>query len=228
MGNKYEKYFIFITLLYLMFMTLLIYSSQKEHNNRPLKNVIISIYPSKNEKINRLYSNIIKKAIFQNIGNSIKNRNQLCLSKIENKLDNIPFIKKSQVFVGINGDLNATINISYNNPILKIIEGSKIYYLDENANYSDICFNYIPGSYKLISAKGYFSKGEIKNLLKLVKIINHDKFLKNYIVDIEKNGINKIIFNTKTVKYFSTLECNYKNMENKLNILKIFHQQYVL
>ncbi len=200
-------------------MISIFYFSQKIHKNRNLKKFNIIIDPlSKNHFINE---EIIKNILFSRIENIEKKIGQLCILRMEKKLNNYPFIKKSEVFLSVDGTLN--IKIWQKEPILRIKDGNKEYYLTKDAENLELSPFY---SSKVILAKGPFSKKEKKDLIKFVNFINYDELLKNQIISIKKNDHNLFILIPKIGNHYIILG-NIKNFKNKLNKLKAFYKQYL-
>ncbi|WP_238786212.1 cell division protein FtsQ/DivIB [Blattabacterium cuenoti] len=193
--------------------------SQKTHKNRNLKKLSIIIDPfSKDHFVNK---KIIKHILFYKKKKIEKKIGQLCILKIEKKLNNYPFIKKSEVFISVDGTLN--INIWQKEPILRIKNGNKEYYITKNAEKLELSSFY---SSNVILAKGIFSKKEKKYLVDLVKYINSDKLLKNQIISIKKNDENSFVLIPKIGNHHIILG-SIKNFKKKLNKLKAFYKQYL-
>nr|WP_185859538.1 cell division protein FtsQ/DivIB [Blattabacterium cuenoti] len=214
-----NKSFILILLLYITCMGFLFYFSQKTHQNRTLKKVNIVIDPlSKDHFVNE---KIIKNILFPKIEKIEKKIGQLCILRMEKKLNNYPFVKKSEVFISVDGSLN--IKIWQKEPILRIKNGNQEYYLTKDAEVLELSPFY---SSKVILAKGPFSKKEKKYLADLVKFINSDELLKNQIISIKKNDHNSFILIPKIGNHNIILG-NINNFKNKLNKLKAFYKQYL-
>ncbi|WP_238783851.1 cell division protein FtsQ/DivIB [Blattabacterium cuenoti] len=146
---------------------------------------------------------------------------QLCIFTMEKKLNNYPFIKKSEVFLSVDGTLN--IKILQKEPILRIKDGNKEYYLTKEAENLELSSIY---SSKVLLAKGSFSKEEKKHLADLVQTINSDEFLKNQIISIKKTVPNLFILIPKIGNHHIILG-NIKDFKSKLNKLKAFYKQYL-
>ncbi|WP_242673926.1 cell division protein FtsQ/DivIB [Blattabacterium sp. DPU] len=193
--------------------------SQKTHKNRTLKKVHIVIDPlSQNHFLN---DEIIKNILFSKTEKIDKKIDQLCILRMEKKLNNYPFIKKSEVFLSVNGILN--IKIWQKEPILRIKNGNKEYYLTKDAENLELSSFY---SSKVILAKGPFSIKEKKYLTNLVQYINSDELLKNQIISIKKNKKNSFVLIPKIGNHHIILG-NIKDFKNKLNKLKAFYKQYL-
>ncbi|WP_238784368.1 cell division protein FtsQ/DivIB [Blattabacterium cuenoti] len=200
-------------------MISLVYFSQKTHQKKFLKKFNIIIDPlSKNHFVNE---EIIKNILFYKTKKIEKEIGQLCILRMEKKLNNYPFIKKSEVFLSVDGTLN--IKILQKEPILRIKNVNQEYYLTKDAENLELSSFY---SSKVILAKGPFSKEEKKYLTNLVQFINSDELLKNQIISIKKNNKNSFILIPKIGNHHVILG-NIKNFKNKLNKLKAFYKQYL-
>ncbi len=211
--------FIIILLLYMICMISLFYFSKKTHQNRTLKkfNIVIDSL-SKNHFVNE---EIIKNILFYKTKKIEKKIGQLCILRMEKKLNHYPFIKKSEVFLSVDGTLN--IKIWQKEPILRIKNGNKESYLTKDAENLELSSFF---SSKVVLAKGPFSKEEKKYLTNLVKFINSDEFLKNQIISIKKNNKNSFVLIPKIGNHHIILG-NIKDFKNKLNKLKAFYNQYL-
>ncbi|WP_238785033.1 cell division protein FtsQ/DivIB [Blattabacterium cuenoti] len=196
------------------------YFSQKIHKNRILKKFNLIIDPlSKDHFINE---KIIKNILFYKKKDKIEKKlGQLCIFIMEKKLNNYPFIKKSEVFLSVDGTLN--IKIWQKEPILRIKNGNKEYYLTKDAENLKLSSFY---SSKVILAKGTFSKEEKKHLVNLVQFINCDELFKNQIISIKKNNKNSFFLIPKIGNHHIILG-NINNFKKKLNKLKAFYKQYL-
>ncbi|WP_185858181.1 cell division protein FtsQ/DivIB [Blattabacterium cuenoti] len=217
---KHNKtYFSIILLLYMICMISLFYFSQKTHQNRTLKKLNIFIDPlSKNHFVD---DKIIKNILFSKTEKIENKIGQLCILRMEKKLNNYPFIKKSEVFLSVDGTLN--VQVWQKEPILRIKNGNKEYYLTKDAENLELSSFY---SSKVILAKGPFLKEEKKYLTSLINFINSDKLLKNQIISIKKNHKNSFILIPKIGNHHIILG-NIKDFKNKLNKLKAFYNQYL-
>nr|WP_185882118.1 cell division protein FtsQ [Blattabacterium cuenoti] len=215
--RKNKTVFISILLLYMIFMILFFYFSQKTHKNRNLEKFNIIIDPlSQDHFVNEEIINKLLK-----IEKTKKKIGQLCILTMEQKLNNYPFIKKSEVFLSVDGTLN--IKILQKEPILRIKNGNQEYYLTKEAENLELSSIY---SSKVLLAKGSFSMEEKKHLVDLVKTINSDELLKNQIISIKKTVPNLFILIPKIGNHHIILG-NIKDFKSKLNKLKAFYKQYI-
>ncbi|AGD98264.1 cell division protein FtsQ [Blattabacterium sp. (Blatta orientalis) str. Tarazona] len=215
--RKNKTVFISILLLYMIFMIFFFYFSQKTHKNRSLKKLHIIMDPlSKDHFVNEEIINKLLK-----IEKIEKKIGQLCIFTMEKKLNNYPFIKKSEVFLSVDGTLN--IKILQKEPILRIKNGNKEYYLTKEAESLELSSIY---SSKVLLAKGSFSKEEKKHLADLVQTINSDEFFKNQIISIKKTVPNLFVLIPKIGNHHIILG-DIKDFKSKLNKLKAFYKQYL-
>lgn len=215
--SKKKTVFISILLLYMIFMIFFFDFSQKTHKNRNLKKFNIIMDPlSKDHFVNEEIINKLLK-----IEKIKKKIGQLCIFTMEQKLNNYPFIKKSEVFLSVDGTLN--IKILQKEPILRIKNGNKEYYLTKEAENLELSSIY---SSKVLLAKGSFSNEEKKHLADLVQTINSDEFFKKQIISIKKTVPHLFILIPKIGNHHIILG-NIKDFKSKLNKLKAFYKQYL-
>ncbi|WP_238783898.1 cell division protein FtsQ/DivIB [Blattabacterium cuenoti] len=192
------------------------------HRNRKIKKlhiIIMNTAYNKHFLDEKMIKNILfNKNKYKNIDNKI---GEICVLEMENKLNNYPFIKKSEVFISVDGTIN--INILQKEPILRIKNGKKEFYLTKDSEELEIYPFY---SSNVILAKGPFSKEEKKYLLELVEFINYDNLLKNQIISIKKKEDNSFILIPKIGNHYIMLG-NMKDFKDKLYKLKSFYKQYL-
>ncbi len=196
--------------------------SQKIHINRNFKrfNIVINPLSSNDHFVNE---KLIKKILFSRIEKIEKKIGQLCILRMEKQLNDYPFIKKSEVFIDVDGTLN--IKVLQKEPILRIKNGNKEkeYYLTKEAENLELSSFY---SSKVILAKGSFSKEEKKHLANLVKEINSDELLKNQIISIKKTAHN-LFFLIPKIGNHQIILGDLEDFKSKLNKLKAFYKQYL-
>ncbi len=206
----------------MIFMIFLFFFSKKTHQNRTLEKVnVIIVNSSSNDGF--INEKTIKKILFPRykIENFKKKIGQLCILNMEKKLNNYPFIKKSEVFLSVDGTLH--IKIWTKKPILRIKNGKDEYYLTNEGENLELSSLY---SSNVILATGYFSKEERKYLSNLVQIINSDEILKEQIISIKKTVSDLFLLIPKVGNHRIILG-NIKNFKSKLNKLKAFYTQYL-
>lgn len=212
-------------ILVMIFITLIIFLyflSKKKFNNRILNKKNIIIINNSNNKIS-----FINKKIVENIINSVdknismKKLLNINLELLENKLNKNNFIKKADVFIDINSNLN--IIIKQNIPILRIKNKNKNYYLTDDAKVIPLNNTF---SAKVILAEGDFKNYDNLPVIKLVKYIYNDNLLNNLIIGIKKvkfNSFNLVSRINKNIIMLGSL----MNFKKKLFKLKVFYKQYL-
>ncbi|WP_185882605.1 cell division protein FtsQ/DivIB [Blattabacterium cuenoti] len=210
-----------ITILYFTLISILFFFSQKTYKNRNLTRLNIIINPSYSDHV--INENIVKNILFdKDKGYITKNIGQLCILRMEQKLNHYPFIKKSEIFLSVDGTLN--IKIQEKTPILRIKNGKKKHYLTNDAE----SLEFFSSSFqpRVILAQGEFSKEEKRELVNLVNVINSDELLKHQIISIKKTKDNIFSLIPKIGNHYIILG-NITNFRKKLKKLKAFYKQYL-
>jgi cell division protein FtsQ len=119
---------------------------------------------------------IIKRKYPQIVGASISGINKEVL---EDLIDKIPYVKKSEVYNSLSGKL--IVEIKQRNPIVRILSG-KGYYLDTEGEKMPLSTNYTS---RVLVVSGVVNDQLIKEeLFELVKFITNDEFWKSQITQI--------------------------------------------
>lgn len=124
---------------------------------------------------------IIKKKYPQIVGTSISDINKEVL---EDLIDKIPYVKKSEVYNSLSGKL--IVEIKQRNPIVRILSG-KGYYLDTEGAKMPLSANYTS---RVLVVSGVVNDQLIKEeLFGLVKFITNDEFWRSQItqIDVDKD-----------------------------------------
>ncbi|WP_238785425.1 cell division protein FtsQ/DivIB [Blattabacterium cuenoti] len=212
----------FITILYFTLISILFFFSQQTSKNRKFTKLNIIIYPLYKDHL--INEDIVKNILFdKDKGYITKKIGQLCILRMEKKLNHYPFIKKSEIFLSVDGTLN--IKIQEQQPILRIKTGNKEHYLTQDAEYLELSSYYFKTRVILL-ATGEFSKEEKQELVKLVNVINSDELLKHQIISIKKTKDNIFSLIPKIGNHYIILG-NLKNFRKKLKKLKAFYKQYL-
>ena len=161
----------------------------------------------------------VSKLLIQNYGD-VKNvaKETLDLNVLENTLKSNPMIKTAEVYVAVNGTLNA--KIEQKTPIARISTNAS-YYIDDEGSYMPLSDNY---SARVPLVTGYVEKNNLKNIYKIARKVNEDEFLKKHVFEIHQD-INKAL-------YLKLRKCNFlvklgdENFLNKkINNLKAFYKK---
>lgn len=143
------------------------------------------------------------------------------IAEVEDVLDKNSFIKKSQVFQDINGEMS--VEITQETPIARINTGTDEYYLTRD-------FTKIPLS-NLYSAEvmlvgGQITEEDFKGLNELLMFISADKLLKKHIIAVKKQQPNSFILLVNKGDYIIEFG-ELKNFDEKFEKLKLFYNQYL-
>ena len=161
----------------------------------------------------------VSKLLIQNYG-SVKNvpKETLDLNELENALKSNPMIKTAEVYVAVNGALNA--KIEQKTPIARISTNAS-YYIDDEGSYMPLSKNY---SARVPLVTGYVEKNNLKNVYKIARKVNEDEFLKKHVFEIHQD-INKQLF-LKLRKCDFLVKLGDENFLNKkINNLKAFYKK---
>ncbi len=124
---------------------------------------------------------IIKKKYPQIVGVSIAGINKEVL---EDLIDKIPYVKKSEVYNSLSGKL--IVEIKQRNPIVRIL-GENSYYIDAEGEKMPLSGNYTS---RVLVVSGVVNDQLIKEeLFELVKFITNDEFWRSQInqIDVDRN-----------------------------------------
>ncbi|MFI1742929.1 cell division protein FtsQ/DivIB [Thalassobellus sediminis] len=161
----------------------------------------------------------VSKLLIQNYG-TVKNvsKETLDLNKLENALKSNPMIKTAEVYVAVNGLLNA--RIEQKTPIARVSTNAS-YYIDDEGSYMPLSNNY---SARVPLVTGYVEKNNLKNVYKVAIKIKVDGFLKKNVIEIHQDINNKISLKLRQCKFLVELgDVNF--LDKKINNLKAFYQK---
>ncbi len=161
----------------------------------------------------------VSKLLIQKYG-GVKNvpKETLDLNELENALKSNPMIKTAEVYVAVNGTLNAEIEQKI--PIARVSTNAS-YYIDDEGFYMPLSTNY---SARVPLVTGYVEKNNLRNLYKIANKITDDEFLKKNVIEIHQS-IDKVV-------YLKLRQCNFivqlgdvNFLDKKINNLKAFYQK---
>ncbi|GAA3609279.1 cell division protein FtsQ [Flavivirga amylovorans] len=161
----------------------------------------------------------VSKLLIQKYG-GVKNvpKETLDLNELENALKSNPMIKAAEVYVSVNGTLNA--EIEQKTPIARVSTNAS-YYVDDEGFYMPLSINY---SARVPLVTGYVEKNNLKSIRKIASKIMNDEFLKKNVIEIHQN-IDKVV----SLKF---RHCNFivqlgdvSFLDKKINNLKAFYQK---
>lgn len=161
----------------------------------------------------------VSKLLIQNY-NGVKNvpKETLVLNELENALKSNPMIKTAEVYVTINGTLNA--EIEQKTPIARVNTNAS-YYIDDEGFYMPLSNNY---SARVPLVTGYVEKNNFKNVYKVASKISQDDFLKKNVIEIHQSTNKKIYLKLRQCKFLVQLG-DVSFLDKKINKLKAFYQK---
>lgn len=205
-------------------------ATHKMEKKLTCKSLAINIMPYDVKFIGKKEINqIIKKEGYYTnniIGQSLYNLNYSDLEKV---LKKEIFIKNSEVFSDLNGNLN--VKIEQRNPLLRIFKYDGIqFYVDKDGIKLPISENY---SARVLVANGnIFEQYEVgdslysmvgRQLYKIATHVDNDTFLKAQIEQIFVDKDNEFILVPKVGNH-TILLGGIENLENKFKMLKVFYK----
>ncbi|MFV9551912.1 cell division protein FtsQ/DivIB [Algibacter sp. PT7-4] len=161
----------------------------------------------------------VSKLLIQNYG-GVKNvpKETLVLNELENALKSNPMIKTAEVYVAVNGTLNA--DVEQKTPIARVSTNAS-YYIDDEGSYMPLSKNY---SARVPLVTGYVEKNNLINVYKIARKIKDDEFLRKHVFEIHQD-INKRL-------YLKLRKCNFlvqlgdnNFLDKKINNLKAFYKK---
>ena len=161
----------------------------------------------------------VSKLLIQNY-NGVENvaKETLVLNELENALKSNPMIKSAEVYVAVNGTLNA--EIEQKTPIARVSTNAS-YYIDDDGLYMTLSNNY---SARVPLVTGYVEKNNLENVYKVASKISTDEFLKKNVIEIHQNANKKIYLKLRQCKFIVQLgDINF--LDKKINNLKAFYQK---
>ena len=163
----------------------------------------------------------VSKLLIQNHG-SVKNvaKETLDLNKLETSLKSNPMIKSAEVYVSVNGTLNAVIE--QKTPIARV-NTSAAYYIDENGLPMPLSKNY---SARVPLVTGNVDKNNLNAIFKIATKIRNDEFLKTNVIEIYQNKDNELFLKLRKCKFLVQLG-GLKAIDKKINNLKAFYQKNI-
>nr|WP_034041398.1 cell division protein FtsQ/DivIB [Wocania ichthyoenteri] len=161
----------------------------------------------------------VSKLLIQNY-RGVKNvtKETLVLNELENALKSNPMIKSAEVYVAVNGRLNA--EIEQKTPIARVSTNAS-YYIDDEGFYMPLSNNY---SARVPLVTGYVEKNNLKNVYKVASKVSQDGFLKKNVIEIHQSANKKIYLKLRQCKFLVQLgDVNFLN--KKISNLKAFYQK---
>ncbi|WP_303317023.1 hypothetical protein Q4Q34_03010 [Flavivirga abyssicola] len=161
----------------------------------------------------------VSKLLIQKYG-GVKNvpKETLDLNELENTLKSNPMIKTAEVYVAVNGTLNA--EIEQKTPIARVSTNAS-YYVDDEGSYMPLSNNY---SARVPLVTGYVEKNNLNRIHKIAIKIMKDEFLKKNVIEIHQS-INKVVSLKLRHCNFIVQLGDVSFLDKKINNLKAFYQK---
>ncbi|WP_233702516.1 cell division protein FtsQ/DivIB [Hyunsoonleella flava] len=161
----------------------------------------------------------VSKLLIQNQG-GLKNKPKetLDLNTLEKTLNSNPMIKSAEVYVAVNGTLNA--EIEQKRPVARVSTNAS-YYIDDEGKYMPLSSNYTA---RVPLVTGYVEKNNLKNVFEIAKKVEADAFLKQHVVEIHQSVNGAIALKLRQCKFTVNLG-SLKLLDKKINNLKAFYKK---
>ncbi|WP_318542761.1 cell division protein FtsQ/DivIB [Marixanthotalea marina] len=161
----------------------------------------------------------VSKLLIQNQG-KVKNvpKEILDLNELESALNSNPMIKSAEVYVSVNGTLNA--EIEQKRPIARVSTNAS-YYIDDEGSYMPLSSNY---SARVPLVTGHVEKNNLDNVFVVASKIQNDDFLTKNVIEIRQDIDEKIYLKLRQCKFLVQLG-DVKLLDKKINNLKAFYQK---
>nr|WP_242085599.1 cell division protein FtsQ/DivIB [Aestuariivivens sediminis] len=161
----------------------------------------------------------VSKLLIQN-QHGVKNvlKETLDLNELERALNSNPMIKSAEVFVSVNGTLNA--DIEQKTPIARVHTNAS-YYIDDEGAYMPLSVNY---SARVPLISGYVEKNNLNNIYKVAKTVHEDDFLKKNVIEIYQNNKKEIFLKLRRCDFVVKLG-TIELLDKKINNLKVFYKK---
>ncbi len=160
---------------------------------------------------------MVNKLLIQNYG-SLTNvpKEKLDLNKIEKVIEANKMVKKAQVYLSVNGELEA--KIIQRKPIGRI-EGEAKFYLDDEGRRMPFSMNH---SARVPIITGEITGKSLEDVYEILKYINADQFLRKNVIGIHIEEENKYQLRFRIEQFVVNLG-GIDGLEEKFNNFKAFY-----
>jgi cell division protein FtsQ len=217
--------------LFLLITALILLSAVTRKKNSFASETSVAIIPLESgEKM--LGDRDVRQNLLQAFGNTLEGTElaELEIERIERVLESDPFVDDAEVYVGQSNALH--VRIRQREPILRIMDNTGgNYFLDINGAKIPTSALYTP---RVLVATGNVApytgdfqekrRNTLKDVFALTQYIMNDEVWSIFIQQIHVNNANEIIL-IPLVGDQKIILGSVKNMEDKLNRLKIFYEQ---
>lgn len=163
----------------------------------------------------------VSKLLIQNQA-GVKNvpKEALDLNRLESVLNSNPMIRSAEVFVKVNGELQA--KIKQKRPIARVSNGSS-YYVDSQGEFMPLSKNYTE---RVPLVTGKVDKKDLGNIFVIADKIYNDEFLRTNVVEIHQNENKSIDLRLRQSRFKVQLG-HLKALDKKINNLKAFYKKAI-
>ncbi len=217
MKNKWRILKIFCTVVLFGF---LLSFSLKRFAEAPMNKISVNLIETPNKA----------KVYFideKNVKDFIKKENpkrvvgEIDIPELEKQINFFPSVDSANVYLNLNGNLN--IDIVQRVPAFRMQKQNQDFYVDTKGEEFPISKIY---SHPVLLVAGDVKRSEYKDVVRLIELIKHDSFAKNYFIGIQK---------LKGSYYLLTSEGNFEveigdldNLELKLKGFKSFVEKFLV
>ena len=161
----------------------------------------------------------VSKLLIQNLP-SVKNipKETLDLNELENALKSNPMIKSAEVYVTVNGILNA--EIEQETPIARVSTNAS-YYIDADGFFMPLSSNFTA---RVPLVTGYVEKNNLKSIYIVANKISEDDFLKKHVIEIHQSIDKQMYLKLRQCEFLVQLG-DVELLDKKINNLKAFYQK---
>lgn len=164
-----------------------------------------------NESVSRLLQHNYK---------GVKNRTKktLVLSQLESVLKTNPMIKTAEVYVNVNGTLNA--KVVQKTPVARVSTNTS-YYIDDEGSFMPLSNNY---AVRVPLVTGYIEKNNLEGVYKIANKIRSDAFLIKHVFEIHQDAKGVFFLKLRKCNFLVRLG-NENFLDKKTNNLKAFYKK---
>lgn len=161
----------------------------------------------------------VSKLLMQNYGGAKgRTKKSIILNELEFTLKSNPMIKSAEVYINVNGTLNA--RVVQKTPIARVNSNTS-YYIDDEGLHMPLSNNY---TVRVPLVTGHVEKNNLESIYKIANKIRTDDFLKKNVYEINQN--------TKENFYLRLRNCNFlvrlgndEFLNRKVSNLKAFYKK---
>ncbi|HLW62935.1 MAG TPA: hypothetical protein VKY33_05995 [Flavobacterium sp.] len=213
MIKKIKWFDVFLGLIIALMSTLLVFAN-KRSDARYIEKVDVKFLSSNNHFITQ---EMVEKLIVQNFSDDgTMPKGKLDLKNIEDQLNNHPMIAHSEIYVGVDGKLNA--EVAQKTAIARVMNAGESYYIDENGEKMPLSEQF---SAHVPIVSGQLKEENKERFAELLNKIFYDEFLKTALTGIHINPDQSLIFSVRDFDY--KIEFGHlKETDRKLDNYKAF------